>query len=379
MGTLEFRGGRAMTSSEELLKQCNILLSIKKYVREFEGDEEALLNSLSAGVIGTVTSEEVMAGLLVSEDFRERALMNAWALLKSYQEARSVRQSASRGGFPGNSQDLSDIQLLEYLGVTEDNWYKLCRNISLIRNDHSGRVAVQRAISCFHSTDAREAVVGIYQQLHNVRILDASRDLLVQAVHNLRYLVGDTNEEVPRPRLSQNLIDLQQTPLEETLYAFVMKPQQFQALSIYTLGAENATTTDVVNWFITTRVRVKNRDRLNTALRTAGINYMVGEEEQAALVSYMMRNLMLPYEDYVWRADRQTYIRCAHAIDFVRSCRMRVPLTSSVRHLYAFTNHILSGRIYPIGDERNEFLATRTVVENEVNRLAGVVTTFALT
>lgn len=380
MGTLEFRGGRAMTSSNELLQQCNILLSIKKYVRDFDGNEEELLNSLSAGVVGTVTSDEHLIGLLVSEDVRERALMNAWALLKSYQESRNIVQNHTRGLFPENSARLSDRELLESLGVDEDSWFKLCRNIFFMRHETNGRTAVQRAVGCFRVEHNNTVRVGIYNQLCNVRAHNVSRELLVQAVYNLRGINDGSGAVIPpTPIGAGNIVDIHQTPLEETLYAFTMRPEVFQALATFTVGTNNASSIEVAQWFTSTKVRVKNRDRLTARLREAGIEYTIAEEEQAALVNYMMRCLMLPFEEYVWRADHHIYVRCAHAVNIITGCSMRVPVSTSSRHLFAFSHHLTSGRMYNHDIEAiSAFNATRQVVENEVSRLAGSITRFTL-
>lgn len=94
LGTIEFRGSRALTTKEEFLKLANLLLAIKKFVREFEGDAEAMLNHINAlGVESSVYAGGISDGLSAQVDRLERAMVNAWLLLKSNQEGQSVASS----------------------------------------------------------------------------------------------------------------------------------------------------------------------------------------------------------------------------------------------------------------------------------------------
>ncbi len=76
IGTVEFRGGRPMTTMEDLLTQANILLSIKKFVREFEGTEEQMLVRLNDGVYNTVLASGVGAGISVPQSDLEDAMIH---------------------------------------------------------------------------------------------------------------------------------------------------------------------------------------------------------------------------------------------------------------------------------------------------------------
>lgn len=103
LGTVEFRGGRPMTTMEELLLQTNLLLSMKQFVRTFEGNEEAMLVKLSEGVFNTVFQNGCAASLDgVRVDDLDAALIHSWMLLKSYQEGMTNRPAPeARHSFGG--------------------------------------------------------------------------------------------------------------------------------------------------------------------------------------------------------------------------------------------------------------------------------------
>ena len=86
IGTVEFRGGRPMTTIGEYLLQANLLLAIKKYVREGPEDAEELLRGMGDTVTGSVYSRELVSDLNVPTLELEEAMLEAWSLLKAYQE-----------------------------------------------------------------------------------------------------------------------------------------------------------------------------------------------------------------------------------------------------------------------------------------------------
>ena len=107
LGTIEFRGGRPMTTMNELLLQANILLSIKDFVRTFVGTEDEMLVRLGDGVFNTVFANGCAASLQeVKSDELEFALIQAWMLLKAYQQGMTERTAPPERGHsffnPGN-------------------------------------------------------------------------------------------------------------------------------------------------------------------------------------------------------------------------------------------------------------------------------------
>jgi len=104
LGTIEFRGGRPMTTMEELLLQTNILLSIKDFVRNFEGTEDEMLVKLNDGVFNTVFQNGCASSLdYVKVEELEAALIHSWLLLKSYQEGMKTQPSESSRHTLGSS------------------------------------------------------------------------------------------------------------------------------------------------------------------------------------------------------------------------------------------------------------------------------------
>lgn len=85
IGTVEFRGGRPMTTMEDFLLQANLLLSIKEFVRRGPDDAEELLQLMGDTVTNSVYANGVAAGLAVPQVELEQATIDAWMLLKAYQ------------------------------------------------------------------------------------------------------------------------------------------------------------------------------------------------------------------------------------------------------------------------------------------------------
>lgn len=368
MGTLEFRGGRAMTTNDELFKQCNILLSIKKYVREFNGNEEQLLDSISSGVIGTVTPP--MDSMEIAEEDRERALMNAWALLKSYQNAQSSQpQVTMQDGFPTSTEGFSHRDLLATLGVTDLNWSRLYRYLPIIR-ESSNREAVQRSIQCFPPSQHNNARYTLYSELAAVGGHLATRDTLLRTIYVNRHLNSEAELSQPSRRLLGRISDVSFQPLEEILYSFSLQTPRFRAMSQYIFNRDNASTQDVVDWLIDTTVRVKNRDRLNAAIQSININYQVGERENAVTLSRIFEYSLLPCDDFVWRADRGVYTKAVTVAVFLKNTRMRIPYVTHICGMFGYRDNIFNNARYADGD-RDEFLMSRPIIQNEIHTYLG--------
>lgn len=87
IGTVEFRGGRPLTTMADFITQANLLLSIKNYVRVGPEDPEELVRSMGDNVINTVYANGCASSIMdwkVEE--METGMINAWCLLKAYQE-----------------------------------------------------------------------------------------------------------------------------------------------------------------------------------------------------------------------------------------------------------------------------------------------------
>ena len=98
LGTVEFRGGRPMTTVEEFVLQANLLLSIKQFVRESTDSEADMLTRLNEGVLNTVYANGCAAALEVPPTELDEALVHAWMLLKSYQ--KGMKSPPPKGASP---------------------------------------------------------------------------------------------------------------------------------------------------------------------------------------------------------------------------------------------------------------------------------------
>lgn len=128
LGTIEFRGGRPMVTMEELLLQTNILLSIKDFVRNFSGTEDEMLVKLADGVFNTVFANGCAASLdSIRVDELEYALIQAWMLLKSYQEgmknraAEPIRPPSGSSGFATAYADWANTPIPQPVRAEADN------------------------------------------------------------------------------------------------------------------------------------------------------------------------------------------------------------------------------------------------------------------
>lgn len=108
LGTVEFRGGRPMTTCPEFVLQANLLLSIKQFVRESTDKEEEMLTRLNEGVMNTVYANGCAAELTPDPSELDEALVHAWILLKTYQ--KGMKQPQSKSISPDLSATLASLR-----------------------------------------------------------------------------------------------------------------------------------------------------------------------------------------------------------------------------------------------------------------------------
>lgn len=113
LGTVEFRGGRPLTTLAEFLQQANLLLSIKAYVRANSEctDDEFLTALTTHGVNNTVYSNGVNAGIETPQVELDDAMVTAWCLLKSYQSGKAAWAN-------GAARRQRDAEALRAMGET---------------------------------------------------------------------------------------------------------------------------------------------------------------------------------------------------------------------------------------------------------------------
>lgn len=116
LGTVEFRGGRPMTTVDEFVLQANLLLSIKQFVRESTDSEPDMLTRLNEGVLNTVYANGCAATLEVPPTELDAALVHAWMLLKSYQ--KGMKSPAPKSPVPRSSPYSIASEAVEALRAT---------------------------------------------------------------------------------------------------------------------------------------------------------------------------------------------------------------------------------------------------------------------
>lgn len=98
LGTVEFRGGRPMTTMTDLLIQANLLLSIKEYVRASgeQSMDDMLISLGSVGVQTAVFPSGCASSFVTAGEVMEESLINSWVLLKSYQQGMVARAAMAQ-------------------------------------------------------------------------------------------------------------------------------------------------------------------------------------------------------------------------------------------------------------------------------------------
>lgn len=94
LGTVEFRGGRPLTTTGEFIKQANLLLALKKYVRDFNGTDDEFLASITThGAVQVLYPNGEAQDIDCKATDLDDAAITAWLLLKSYQAGMEWRKS----------------------------------------------------------------------------------------------------------------------------------------------------------------------------------------------------------------------------------------------------------------------------------------------
>lgn len=113
LGTVEFRGGRPMTTVAEFVLQTNLLLSIKQFVRDHSDEKMGdMLTRLNEGVLNTVYANGCAAELEVRQDLLDEGILHAWMLLKAYQKGMKTPAPSAR---PRGFSSSAAVEALESL------------------------------------------------------------------------------------------------------------------------------------------------------------------------------------------------------------------------------------------------------------------------
>lgn len=382
LGTVEFRGGRPLVDRAEMLTQANLLLSIKQYVRDFEGDEEALLNSMAEGVHSSVFSNGVAAGISPSVDSLELSLVHSWALLKSYQQGkaaqaeriaeltaqgidpndmegeggvpvaaaptgsplfgRTERTAAFRGShipaMPGGMQidDLNTLRLI----ASEHRWPSLFSNF--------GSLTAGSPRSMMNSAFA----AGLSRS-HPAHGTMTTHNVMVGLLNWAGNLHPESTELTPIPtlirmRTRHNYDPLYSEPVANLPAQPDTRYKMVRILYQQTLGAERwaellgrigydstARNVDVWNWLANHQVRTKGRTTLQTRLndmtegRRCNLNLEVAAPVSTVRLHAVLRMGGLPSRAHVWTSDRVAYDNFVYVINLLNEFDLDVPFIAN--------------------------------------------------
>ena len=377
LGTVEFRGGRPLVDRAEMLTQANLLLSIKQYVRDFEGDEEALLNSMAEGVHSSVFSNGVAAGISPSVDSLELSLVHAWALLKSYQQGKAA-QAQRIAELTAQGIDLNDLdgevpmtiapmpfgrteRPVEFRGShfsTEPGGMQIdtLDTLRMIASEHRwpslfsnfGSLAAGSPRSMMNA-----AFSSGLARSHPIHGAMTTRNVMVGLLNWAGNLSPNSVEQSPLPTLLRmrsrhNYHNGYQEPLGTLPAQPDTRYKMVRILYQQTLGAERwaellgrigydstARNVDVWNWLANHQVRTKGRTTLQTRLndmtegRRCDLNLEVAAPVSTVRLHAVLRMGGLPSRAHVWTSDRVAYDNFVYVINLLNSFDLDVPFIAN--------------------------------------------------
>lgn len=374
LGTVEFRGGRPLVDRAEMLTQANLLLSMKQYVRDFVGDEEAMLTALAQGVHNTVFANGVAANIIPTVDQLELSLVNAWALLKSYQEGVTVQraraaemermgiredeeirtiapsifgrapvpESPYRGSHlinDGVGMALENRDTLALL-VREEFWPSIFRHHQqMIEN----RDPMNQLLGAFSTAGARSAPPSdnsISSRNTHIALLNWAGNLTPESaeqnpVGTLVRMRAKTSRSRPRA-YEEPLCNLPAEPdtrIKPTrcMYQQLLPADAWRDLLSrigYTSDAKNI---DVWNWLANHVVRTKGRNllaehvTLNRSDRDTDMAFDTSTPVSTVRFMQLLRMFALPSRDHVWTSDRSSYDNVCYVIALLNQYDCDIP------------------------------------------------------
>lgn len=354
LGTVEFRGSRALDTRDEFLQLANLLLSIKQYVRNFSGSDDEFLASINSGVLGTIYTEQMIAGLSVDIETLERAMVNSWLLLKSYQkgmskpEAPSIQdmsnwqagyaQLSSAAAARAQEANATILSCLNMWPSRYRTWPDMLAFGPALLTEHGGASAVNAMQRLYGGLwgggTGRKATCKTMQPFTR-----ANRFSLDGAGVHMT-LVGRErveNEGTARPNATAlGPEERTEWPEGRHLAYLQLLPENMidpwlQAVYDGEGVPANVTNEELANYIATKSVRTKNRTALREALLANGYTYTVREQEPITRMKAMMRCAQVDYHDYVWTGDISRYEMMNHAFHVMGSYNLMVPFIAITR------------------------------------------------
>lgn len=381
LGTVEFRGGRPMTTTAEFVLQANLLLSIKQFVRESTDKESEMLTRLNEGVMNTVYANGCAAELTPDPSELDEALVHAWMLLKAYQKGMKVPQKASAAeslsatlaslrATPGADRAvarLSNQQLINlgFWNAGDLNGHTPVATLNLT-NQSNPRYArlVERQVN----SRVPDATAGLWTQTETLvelaQVLRVefrySEDIALNTA-TMWYLndLDNARNNMPRIRASQVICHLaNHTAQGGVTWTHPDRPHTQQPR--FTWGAarfnyyggltgeqisrvQTVTGTighrELYDWLLKTNVRIKRVPELIDGLRRMGFEDMffpVGNGAtnycQAALLNYLLQLTGLSSANHVHGSVLGLYDKVAEVIDILHGANLSVPFFKHYSH-----------------------------------------------
>lgn len=375
LGTVEFRGGRPMTTTAEFVLQANLLLSIKQFVRESTDSEAEMLTRLNEGVLNTVYANGCAAELVVDTSELDEALVHAWILLKSYQngmkqpQPKSTSESSSAildalRATPGSAEAMerltpTQVQALGFWNAGDITARTQVQPINTVRQTHPRYLDYCiRASNANNPPDDSQSMVDIAQILRSEFRFSEDVACNTSAMWLLNtYDARHFNyEPAVGPRVIMTLVN--ETTRGRVTWIHPDRPANNQPRFTWggarfnyleTLGADRrmevmrhtgVTTNRAIYQFVLTgEVRIKRVDTLIRALEERGFTGIVFPPRlngvqfcQVALLMYLLKVADLPSINYVHASHVPLFDKLALVVEMLYEQNLSVPIYKHYSH-----------------------------------------------
>lgn len=369
LGTVEFRGGRPMTTTAEFVLQANLLLSIKQFVRESTDSEADMLTRLNEGVMNTVYANGCAAELTPDQSELDEALVHAWMLLKAYQKGMKVpppkapRDSLSETlealrSTPGSAQALNRLSPSQQADLGFWNAGDLNMN-ETVPAIPPGYPRYNEYCESRAEIDPARSMVAIAQILRSEFRFSEDVSCNTAAMWLLNKYDGDHwGHATPRgPVVIAHLVNQANNRGRSTWlhpgrllgnqprftwgsarfnYLEALSERQKENLREYT-GVR--THRSIYKWILTTNVRIKQVDALVAALHARGFTGVTFPVDlrgiqvcQGALLYYLLKVSDLPSVNHVHAGHLSTYDKVAAVVDIMHGANLSIPIFKHYSH-----------------------------------------------
>lgn len=379
LGTVEFRGGRPMTTTTEFVLQANLLLSIKQFVRESKDSESDMLTRLNEGVMNTVYANGCAAELTPDQPELDEALVHAWLLLKSYQQGMKAPQqkmspgeslSATLAGLrasPGSATAVdrlsaSQVQALGFWNAGDISSTTAIPPLDVNRQTHPRYLDF-----CIARSDGQPPIPPTDTMVSMAQVLRQefrfSEDVACNTAAMWLLSTYDAIAFGYQPARAPRVINLLHRESQRGRVTWTHPNRSVGNQPRFTWGVARfdylhptngltqlerseisrhigvVTGRDMYRWILSTEVRVKRVDTLLEALRDRGFTGVTLPSQpngtrlcQAALLMYLLKVADLPSIDHVHSNDVALYDRAAMLVEMLQGHDLSVPFFKHYSH-----------------------------------------------